>query len=216
MTTKPDRVEHEILLLVEGKDARNFFDTLREHLELADVRVRDFGGVGQLRPYLAGLVSTPGFRNVRRLGIVRDAETPDDPAGTAERAFQSMRSALDNAGLPVPARPAQFTDPDAGGPAVAVLILPGGDREGMLETLLCETFAGTTVDRCIADFFRCVKRSDESIHRPDKARAHAYLATKPDPHVSVGVAARKGYWDLDHAALDGVRGFLTSLEARTA
>ena len=42
-----------------------------------------------------------------------------------------------------------------------------------------------------------------------------YLATKPPPHVSVGVAAQKGCWKLDHAALDGVRGFLTSLEART-
>ena len=143
---KPERVEHEILLLVEGKDACNFFDTLREHLDLADVVVRDFGGVGQLRLYLAGLVSAPGFRNVRRLGIVRDAEISDDPARTAERAFQSVQSALDNAGLPVPARPAQFIEPGANRPAVAVLILPGGDREGMLETLLCRTFADTPVD----------------------------------------------------------------------
>ena len=212
---KPERVEHEILLLVEGKDACNFFDTLREHLELADVGVRDFGGVGQLRLYLAGLVSAPGFRNVRRLGIVRDAEVSDDPARTAERAFQSVQSALDNAGLPVPARPAQFIEPGANRPAVAVLILPGGDREGMLETLLCRTFADTPVDCCIGDFLRCAEESNEPPRRPDKARAHAYLATKPQPHVSVGVAAQKGYWDLDHAALDGVRGFLTSLEART-
>ncbi len=208
---KPERVEHEILLLVEGKDACNFFDTFRERLELADVGVRDFGGVGQLRTYLPALVSASGFQNVRRLGIIRDAETSEDPARTAERAFQSMRSALDNAGLPAPARQAQFTDPDAGRPEVAVLILPGGDQEGMLETLLCKTFAGTAVDRCIVDFLRCVEESNEPVRRPDKARAHAYLATKPDPHVSVGVAARKGYWDLDHAALDSVRGFLALL-----
>ena len=161
-------------------------------------------------------VSAPGFQNVRRLGVVSDAETSDDPVRTAERAFQSMRSALENAGLPVPARPAEFTDPDADRLAVAVLILPGGNREGMIETLLCETFAGTAVDRCIADFFRCVEESDEPIHRPDKARAHAYLATKPDPHVSVGVAAQKGYWNLDHAALEDVRGFLASLQGDAA
>ena len=213
---KPERVEHEIVLLVEGKDAYNFFDTLGEHLELTDVGVRDFGGVGQLRRYLAGLVSAPGFRSVRRLGIVRDAETSDDPARTAERVFQSMQSALENAGLPVPARPAEFTDPHADRPEVAVLILPGGDREGMLETLLCRTFAGTPVDRCIDDFLRCVEESNEPSRRPDKARAHAYLATKPQPHVSVGVAAQKGYWNLDHAALDGVRGFLTSLQGGAA
>lgn len=37
---------------------------------------------------------------------------------------------------------------------------------------------------------------------------HAYLATRDDPHVSVGVAARKGYWDLNHSALREVRSFL--------
>ena len=42
-------------------------------------------------------------------------------------------------------------------------------------------------------------------------RSHAWLATQPLPHVSVGVAALKGYWDLDHQALDAVRQFLTAL-----
>ena len=213
---KPERVAQEILLLVEGKDAYNFFDALRPHLNLVDFGVKDFGGVDELGDYLAALVSAPGFRGVQRLGIIRDAETSDDPAETAGRAFRSMQSALESAGLPVPVGPAQFTDPDEDRPAVAALVLPGGDREGMLETLLCETFAGTAVDRCIADFFRCVEESDESIHRPDKARAHAYLATKPDPHVSVGVAAQKGYWNFDHAALDDLRGFLASLQGDAA
>lgn len=213
---KPERIEQRILLLVEGKDECNFFHTLLGHLNLAGFGVRDFGGVGQLRPYLAGLVSAPGFRNVLRLGIVRDAETSDDPVRTAERAFQSMQSALDNAGLPVPERPAQFTDGEAERPAVAVLILPGGNREGMLETLLCETFAGSEVDRCIDGFLQCAEESSGPPRRPDKARAHAYLATKPDPHVSVGVAAQKGYWNLEHAALDGVRGFLASLHGGAA
>ena len=42
---KPERIEHPVLLLVEGKDAWNFFDALRSHLNLVDVEVRDFGGV---------------------------------------------------------------------------------------------------------------------------------------------------------------------------
>ena len=47
----------------------------------------------------------------------------------------------------------------------------------------------------------------------DKARAHAFIATKPDPHVSVGVAARKKYWNLDHPALTPVCDFLRSVVA---
>ncbi len=212
---KPDRIEHEILLLVEGNDARNFFEALGQHLKLAAFDVKDFGGVDELHRYLKTLVRQQEFRKkVRRLGIVRDAETSDEPAKTAGRAFQSVQSALENAGLPVPDKPAEFAEsrgPDAGRPAVAVLILPDGDRQGTLETLLCETFVGGAVDRCVDDFLRCVEESDGPSPRPAKAKAHAYLATRPHPHVSVGVAAQKGYWDLEHTALEGVRGFLTSL-----
>ena len=35
--------------------------------------------------------------------------------------------------------------------------------------------------------------------------------TKSDPHVSVGVAAQRGYWNLEHPAFGGVRLFLQSL-----
>ena len=64
----------------------------------------------------------------------------------------------------------------------------------MLETLLCVTFEGSEVDnRCIDDFLTCAEASPTvSITNPDKARAFAYLTTKPNPHHSVGVAARQG------------------------
>ena len=79
----------------------------------------------------------------------------------------------------------------------------------MLEALLCRTFAGTAVDRCIDTFFQCAAAAD--IRHPDKARAHAWLATRPEPHVSVGVAAKKGYWDLEHEAFGEVGRFFRSL-----
>ena len=50
---------------------------------------------------------------------------------------------------------------------------------------------------------------------PYKARARAYLATKRDPHLSVGVAAKRGYWQLDHPVLQPLRGFLQNLAAGT-
>ena len=82
----------------------------------------------------------------------------------------------------------------------------------MLETLLCRTFENTPLDGCIDDFFACVReRAGTAPHRPEKSRAHAYIATRDDPHLSVGVAAQRGYWNLDHAAFDGVRLFLQSL-----
>ena len=111
----------------------------------------------------------------------------------------------------MPDSPAERTDTS---PAVTVLILPGDNRQGMLETLLCESFADNPVEDCINDFFKCVESlPNVSIERSDKARAHAYLTTKPNPHFSVGVAAKNDYWDLNHSVFSTVRDFLQTIAA---
>lgn len=45
-------------------------------------------------------------------------------------------------------------------------------------------------------------------------RDHAYLATTRDPHVSVGVAAKKEIWNFTHDAFNKIREFLSRLDAR--
>ncbi len=82
----------------------------------------------------------------------------------------------------------------------------------MLETVLNRSFSDMPIDSCIDEFFRCVEPyAGEGIHRRDKARASAYLATKDKPNVSVGVAAKKGYWNLDHEAFAPIRDFMRGL-----
>lgn len=191
-------------LLVEGKDGLNWFRTLLQHMGIGGVQAQNYRSVSELRSFLQMFARAPGFVNVTAVGIVRDAET--NPASDA---LASVRGALENAGLPAPSVPDTIA---AGPPRVSVLILPDGESPGMLESLLGETVRGTPVADCIDEFLKCAERDGESeINRPEKAFAHAFLATRPDPHVSVGVAAQKGYWDLNHPALDGVRSFLSSL-----
>ena len=202
---RAEEIKSAIQLLVEGNDPRNFFEAFVEHLSLANIQIQNFGGVSELSGFLGALVNAPGFQTVQSLGIIRDAET------SAERAFQSVQSSLERAKLPVPDSPAERTDTS---PAVTVLILPGDNRQGMLETLLCESFADDPVEECIDDFFKCVESlPDVSIERADKARARAYLTTKPNPHFSVGVAAKNDYWDLDHNVFSTVRDFLQTIAA---
>ena len=193
-----------IQLLVEGNDQRNFFEAFIEHLSLENIQIQNFGGVNELRGFLLALANAPGFREtVKSIGLVRDAET------SAQGAFQSVRGSLENAGLSVPNQPEERT---GGSPAVTVLILPGDNSPGMLETLLNETFANTPEDACINAFFECVEAIPTvSINNPAKARAYAYLTTKPNPHHSVGMAAKQSYWDLDHDVFDQVRQFLRAL-----
>ena len=200
---KPVSIDEPVQLLVEGNDQRNFFEAFAEHLSLPHVQVRNFGGVDELRGFLGAFVNAPGFRaTVRSMGIVRDAET------SGASAFQSVLGALRKAGLSQPGRPEERVGAN---PAVTVMILPGGDGPGMLETLLCKTFEDSPEARCVDDFFACVESLTGSVSRLDKARAHACLTTKPSPELSVGYAAKRGYWDLDHGAFGCLRGFLTNL-----
>ncbi len=214
-----------VQLLVEGNDERNFFEAFIDHLSInvqvqsfdrknfcskcgqtiPDIQIQNFKGKDKLRKFLPMFVIAPGFRDkVRSIGIVRDADK------SAEGAFQKVQDTLRNAELPVPdCSEKRKVD---GRLAVDVLILPGGNQTGMLETLLCQSFAGTEVDGCIKEFFQCVKPLLEKPikpHQKDKAQAFAYLATRPNPHHSVGVAAKKKDWgDLDSPVFGRVRSFL--------
>ena len=72
----PERIEigSSVQLLVEGKDAENFFRGFVQRLSLPEIEVRDFGGVDQFRHVLAAFVVAPNFGAVRSIGVVRDAE----------------------------------------------------------------------------------------------------------------------------------------------
>lgn len=200
---KAEEIESNIQLLVEGNDQRNFFRAFVEHLSIENIQIQNFGGVNELSGFLLAFVKMPDFGAVQSIGIVRDAEM------SAKSAFQSVRSSLKKVKLPIPQKSGEPSNPN---PAVTVLILPDENRRGMLETLICESFADTSVDQCIDGFFTCVENSASvSIKNTDKARVHAYLTTKSDPHYSVGVAAMNGYWDLNHDTFRNVRDFLQIL-----
>lgn len=197
-------------LLVEGKDQQNFFQAFVRYLSLQHIQVQDFKGVSQFRDFLLGIVSNTDFDSITSLGIVRDAER------SAQSAFQSIQDSImninnniDDVNLVVPTKAGKR---QKGNPSVSVLILPDESSPGMLETLICRTFQGSEVDSCINDFFACAEViPNVSITNQDKARAFAYLTTKPNPHHSVGLAAQQGVWNLDHEAFDEVREFLMAL-----
>lgn len=200
---EPAKIERPTQLLVEGNDQKNFFGEFVYHLGIQDVQIQNFGGVDELGRFLRAFVRAPDFDIVASIGVIRDAET------SAEGAFQSVQSSLRNSGLGVPENERQRVGAI---PEVRVMILPGGNQSGMLETLLCKSFEESPVNDCIDEFIACARRlPNTGIERLDKARAHAFLATRPHPHVSVGVAAQKGYWPFGHEAFADVQAFLRSL-----
>lgn len=96
-----DDVTSDTLLLVEGIDDAKFFDAfLRRGLNAHNVQVARVGDKRSFRPFLTvTLNNAEKFANLRRLGIIRDADT------SAEAALTSLQSALSDAEMPVPKRP---------------------------------------------------------------------------------------------------------------
>ncbi len=167
----------EVQLLVEGNDADAFFEAMIRHLSLENLQAQNFGGVAELSTFLPAFVKLSNFSRVTKIGIIRDAE--DSAAG----AFDSVRGSLERAGLTVPDAIGHLT---GNRPAISVMILPGANRTGMLETLLCETIRDEGVQTCIDKFFECIEElQGKTVHRPHKARARAFLATRRDPHPAV-------------------------------
>ena len=160
------------LLLVEGKDEVKLFGKLLVDLGLVDVEIRDIMGKAKFRQNIKGLPRFTGFSEVTSVGIVTDADK--QPQG----AFDSICDALEAAGLPRPTAPLQPVGDD---PQVAVMILPGDGREGMLEDLCLESVAGDPAMPCLEEYLRCLEEQLEAgtfPGNPSKSRVRAFLASR--------------------------------------
>ena len=194
-----------IQLVVDGKDPVGFFSALIDNMNLTDqIDVQDYGGVSELSHFLSALSDAPRFREVvTSIGIVRDAE-----ASGVTSAFQSVRSAVQRPGWAAPVGP---MEPAGNNPRVNVLILPDNENPGMLEDLLLRAVEEDAAMPCVDTYFECLGKEATVPSNESKARAHAFLASRARPDVSVGVAAQKDYWQLDSSIYDQVRRFLHQL-----
>lgn len=191
-------------LVVEGRDAEEFFKALLRDMGLAEIQVQNFGGKDELPRFLDALKRMSGFiKQVISMGVVRDADNnPGD-------AFQSACGALSRAGLAVPNKAEEFK---GNSPKVSVLILPNAEESGMLETLCLQSVKNDPVMQCIDEYFDCI--SQKLMDLPNnmyKAKAQAFLASRARPGLLLGQAANAGYWPWDHPVFDHVKRFLRTL-----
>lgn len=206
------------ILVVEGTHEVAFLGELTKRANIMDFDILPIGGKTQLADNLATLKDNSDFQsNVRSMGIIRDAD--DDP----KAAFQSVASALERNGLPTPSQPLEVEegtflaagDLEAGPVRVSVMIMPTEGQTGALEDLCVASVGELPEYECVEGLFECLERlrnqhGDAVVlpKHPGKARAHAFLATRPDPDKHMGNAAEAGYWPLDHPAFDQVKAFI--------
>lgn len=195
-------IEQPNLLVVEGKEDLLFFDAIIKHMNLQGIQIIPIGGKQKLQHSLRALVNTPGFYKVGSLGIVRDADSNWNDS------FKSVCSALRSAGLPAPKFPLM---PANGNPRVAVLILPGSGKPGMLEDLCLEAVMHDPAMKCVKAYFQCLDKQGITVSNLAKAKIQAFLASRKEAGKRLGEAAQAGYLPLDHDVFEEVRAFLKGL-----
>jgi len=188
------------LIVVEGREDKLFFDALIKHLSFDNIQVLPISGKTELRRYLRTIIQTPGFDEVKSLGIARDANS--DPKAT----LQSIRDSLKSVRLPVPEKPLA---PSGSQPKVTILILPHEDTPGMLEDLCLQAVMQDPAMVCVDQYFQCLKQKGLTLpSKMSKAKVQVFLGSRAEPGKLLGVAAQAGYWPFDVEAFEKVRTFL--------
>ncbi len=203
-------IQQPCLLLVEGKDDKIICESLAEGLKLGNLQIEDLQGKGNLKvDYIRLLVKTPGYENVKSLGLIKDAD------GNPEGAFQSICSVIRNAnvGLSVPKKAGI---PVGDSPKVIAMVVPetlAGDESGMIEDLCLRSVAEDSALVCVDNYFQCLYEQGTTIsaNKKSKARAQVFLASRKRPGMPIGEALKAGYWSWEHPAFDGLKDFLKKI-----
>lgn len=214
------------LMIVEGKEDQEFFIQLATHMNVIDnwpLHIEQLEGKGNFGEFLRGVMRHPRFGQLTKVGIVRDA----DYGGNT---FQSIRDTLKSANdrnprqLPIPLQVLELAE---GLPNIIALVLPSGEREGMIEDLIMDVFDEDPVSKCVDMYFKCLR--DESIgisqERLPKARLRTFITGKNIGSESEGEDSdrqylsdvfRMSWWRdefWDDPTFDQAKDFLTQLLA---
>ena len=199
-------VEHSKQIIVEGNDEIRIFQSLISYLNVSNIQIRHYGGVDNLRSFLRTFRTSPGFRDIRSLAIVADADSD------RERRERRIRSALSDMSLPTPDSPLEIASDSQ--LKIAYLVIPHGRENGMIEDVCLDSISDDPAMDCIERYFECIGESVTSGPREvwsSKARLHAFLASRDRPDLRIGEAADAGVWNFDHESFLPLKDLLKSL-----
>lgn len=206
------KISKNKLLLVEGQDEIKFFSAFLSNSNIVDIQILESKGKDQFRSELDLIMNEPQFENVVSIGIVRDADE------SQASAVESICYHLRQVGLPVPAGHCQFKSNN--NMKVGIFIAPGFTDKGMLESLILESLGDHPVKIASGQYIdnlkdilapaneNCQFNFPRNIH---KAHMHAFLAGMEKFIPSAGLAAQKGYYNLDSVVFNDIRAFLAQI-----
>ena len=214
----PKTIEENKLLLVEGKDEVSFFECWLQKLKIKGIKIIDCGGRDNFENKFKALKNSPGFTEIESLAVIQDADDDD------KAAFKRVCSILKKHQLEVPDKPGKFKPGEfkIGSLKTAVFILTDGKKSdgkksGMLESVCLSIVKSKEIKKCINFFMDCIEgpsAKNGPYKKPknkDKARLRAFLAAMEEDCPSLGVAAKKDYFDFQSDELKPLLNFLEEL-----
>jgi len=200
---QPEEINSPYQLIVEGKDDINFFEAFLESSKISGVQIHSLDGKNNLNDFLKAFALTPGFSIVKMIGIIRDSNS------NPKASFQSVQTALANAGLPVPKKEIL---PTGEKPRVSILMIPGIEESGSLEGLCLQAVSDRPAISCVESYIDCLKRNKLKLQTNIyKAKLQAYLASLDEYTRDLGLAAKKSVWPFTSPAFNRIRDFLFRL-----
>lgn len=189
-TNKLIKLTEPKLLICEGIDDENFLKSLVKFLEIKDVRVKSYGGKGNLKLFLKTLPTVPGFDQLNSLGVTRDA---DDSSPSA---FQSVENAIKDQEFSI---------------KTSIFILPDCTNPGMLEDLCIATLEPEE-SKCINQYLECMYSVKGCLpQNRSKALIYTWLAVQSKPEIRLGEAALQKCFNFSHPTFDSLKEFIKTL-----
>ena len=195
------------MIIVEGTHNQCIFEEIINVEKLSkEIEVLPVGGITLIEENLELVKHDPFFQDeVKAIGITRDADED------AEKAFQQVCGALKSSDLPVPTRVLTPTETEI---KVVVLILPGNGKKGMLEDLCLASVENDPATECVEKYFECLEAKKVDLpagSARSKSKVQAFLASRKDTDIHLGIAAKKGYWSLDADCFKIIKDFFQLL-----
>ncbi len=191
----------EKLLFVEGKDEVNFFDSLLKFLNIDFVQILPYGGKYNFPNEIPSIVRHPDFHLVKQIGCIRDADND------SKAAFASVFNTLKKNGLEPSAEVNRFSQSI---PSIGIFIMPGKVcKSGILEDLCLNSINDDGIIKFVDNYFVCIdKPAKEKYNNISKRKIQVYLASMVDICATVGLAAKKKYWNFESEVYDELKNFL--------
>ncbi len=196
--------DYDRVLVVEGYSDLLFYAKVLKELGAHEkVFIHKLGGKAGMKAKLETLVSPGLLDSKSAIAFIFDADT----------APEATRTSLQNRLSEITGKRVVDGQWTGGKPNIGLFIVPGGDQEGEIETLVWNSWANDEANaaekRCVEGYISCMQIAGAPAHSPAKGLIGALLAVKNDEDPRLGPGARKNVFKLGRPELRKLRDFLS-------